>query len=300
MKYLLLCIPVIVAATMLHSQPDLIWTMVNVNYSRLQGDAHLIQVRGGKTILIDTGYRNIAEKALVPDLKKKHITSLDIVFISHPHKDHYGGLYDLMKHHIGIKKVYFNIPDKKKCDHEIPWGCDYNDVLATRKALLDYGADVRTAAPGMIFPLGGDTNINILYAFDGVHTPVGTTGINDMSLIMMLTHRNLRFLFTGDLNRKIGTYLADNSDSVQADILKVPHHGTESTAPDIFFQRVSPDYGLVPAPKYLWLSDRSRRIRDWFKKKHIPVFINGLNGDIAVIVRGNSYTIKTAVSASNN
>ena len=300
MKYLLLCIPVIAAAAMFQAKPDLIWTMVNVNYSQLQGDAHLIQTRGGKTILIDTGYRHIAEKALIPVLQKKHITTLDIVFISHPHKDHYGGLYDLMKHHMGIKKIYFNIPDKKVCDREIPWGCDYNDVLATRKALINYGADVKTARPGMIFPLGADTNINILYAFDGVHTPVGRTDINDMSLIMMLTHRDLRFLFTGDLNRKIGTYLAKNSDSIQADILKVPHHGTEGTAPNIFFQKVSPDYGLVPAPKHLWLSERSKRIRDWFKAKDVPVFVNGLDGDVTVIVRGNSYKINSAISGANN
>ena len=177
MKYLLFCIPIIAVAATLHTTPELVWTMVNVNYSRLQGDAHLIKVKNGKTILIDTGYHNIAEKSLIPVLQKNHISTLDIIFISHPHKDHYGGLYDLMKHHIVIKKIYFNVPDQEICDHERPWGCDYNDVLNTRKALSKYGADVKTASPGMIFSLGPQTTIKILYAFDGVHTPVGKTDI---------------------------------------------------------------------------------------------------------------------------
>ena len=77
------------------------WTMINVNEAEQQGDAHLIRIENGKNILIDTGTRLLAEKSLIPFLVQRGITSLDLVFISHAHQDHYGGLDALLDHSIG-------------------------------------------------------------------------------------------------------------------------------------------------------------------------------------------------------
>ena len=74
-----------------HYKP-LRWTMVNVNYSPQQGDAHLFQTSKGKNILIDTGHLDPARKVLIPFLQSKGIKKIDIAFITHPHKDHYQGL----------------------------------------------------------------------------------------------------------------------------------------------------------------------------------------------------------------
>ena len=139
--------------------------------------------------------------------------------------------------------------------------------------------------------MGSRTWIDLLYAFDGVRTPVGRTDVNDLSLIMMLNHKTFRFLFTGDLNLKIGSYIAKTSVDISADILKVPHHGAESTAPNSFFKRVNPQHALVPAPEHLWLSERSKRIRNWFLKENIPVYVNGIDGNVLVSVTDNTLTI---------
>ena len=53
-------------------QPDLSWTMVNVNYTMVQGDAHLIQIKGGKTILIDAGHAEPAKNKLVSFIRNQH------------------------------------------------------------------------------------------------------------------------------------------------------------------------------------------------------------------------------------
>jgi len=71
----------------------------------------------------------------------------------------------------------------------------------------------------------------------------------------------------------------------------VPHHGTESVAPNVFFEKVAPKYALVPAPKHLWLSKRSERIRNWFLNNKIPVYVNGISGNIQVSVNGNNLTV---------
>jgi len=135
------------------------------------------------------------------------------------------------------------------------------------------------------------SKLKIVYAFDGINTPVGTTDINDMSLIIKVEHAQHKYLFTGDLNRAIGGYLADNSQEIAADVLDVPHHGTEGVAPNEFFARVGAKYALVPSPQALWCGDRSSRIRNWFQDHDIPVFVNGFSGHIRVEDYGNQLKI---------
>lgn len=275
-------------------EADVEWVMVNENYGLQQADAHFIKVKNGKTILIDVGHEATARHSLLPFLDKKGVTKIDVIFISHPHKDHYGGLTALLEGDISIGTVYFNVPDKDICDKEIPWGCDYKDITHIHKTLIERNIEVLSAHPDDKLDLGNNTSIEVLYAFDGVNTPVGKTGVNDLSLIMMLYHKEYKFLFTGDLNHKIGEYLAETSDKLKATILKVPHHGTEGLAPNEFFEKVSPKYVLVPSPKHLWFSERSQRPRKWFSDKQIPTFVNGISGDVSVKIVGDELIINTS------
>jgi competence protein ComEC len=264
------------------AQPELVWTMVNVNHTQQQGDAHLIQVNSGSTILIDAASLNTAKEKLIPFLEKNKIRNLDTVFITHAHEDHYGGLSSLLEAGIKIKEVYFNLPEKSICDREIPWGCNYQQVLEYNQNLKNHKIDIKAGQVGQEFALSDNVKLKVLYAYNGIKTPVGETDINDTSLIMMLEHGKHKYLFTGDLNEPMGDYLAEHSKDIVAEFLKVPHHGTESAAPNKFFKKVTAKYAFVPGPKEIWCSERSARIRNWFKENKIPVFVNGLSGHVRV------------------
>lgn len=270
----------------------LVWSMVNVNYSPQQGDAHLIQTNIGKNILIDTGHLDPARNALIPFLQSKGIKKLDVVYISHPHKDHYAGLTAILDSGIKVSEVYFNIPDRTLCDGEIPWGCDYVEILNYHQILKSKGVKVNTAKAGMAFNIGLDTSLKILYAFDGIHTPVGRTDINDLSLVMLLKNGSQTALFTGDLNHKIGEYLAKEGKDLKVDILKLPHHGTEGAAPDVFYTAVSPKIALVPSPALLWCSARSSRMKNWVESRQIPTYVNGFSGHVTITMRRDSFQIQ--------
>ncbi len=270
----------------------LVWSMVNVNYSPQQGDAHLIQTNMGKNILIDTGHLEPAKNTLIPFLQLKGIKKLDLIFISHPHKDHYAGLTAILDSGIEVSEVYFNIPDRALCDGEIPWGCDYSEILNYHQILKSKGVKVNTAKAGMAFNIGLGTSLKILYAFDGINTPVGRTDINDLSLIMLLKNGSQTALFTGDLNHKIGEYLAKEGQDLKVDILKLPHHGTEGAAPDVFYTAVSPKIVMVPSPALLWCSARSARMKNWVESRQIPTYVNGFSGHVTVIMQRNSFQIQ--------
>ncbi|AOW11558.1 hypothetical protein LPB72_22730 [Hydrogenophaga crassostreae] len=257
-----------------------VWHMVNVNDEVSQGDAHLLTTSLGMSVLIDVGGYESAKRKLLPYLRAQHIESVDHVFVTHPHKDHYGGLMALMEGGIRFKKVYFNLPDKPTCDAEIPWGCDYKDVLAVQARIKGSGAELSTVGQRFRVDLGFRSHLTVIYAFDNTSTPVGPLDINDMSLIIRFRHQDSSVLFTGDLNALIGHYLSQVNEDLHATILKVPHHGTEGVAPNAFFEKVNPEIAMVPAPLWLWCSARSERIRHWHDAHHVPTYVNGIHGHV--------------------
>ena len=270
----------------------LVWSMVNVNYSPQQGDAHLIQTSKGKNILIDTGHLDPARKALVPFLQSKGIKKIDTVFITHPHKDHYLGLLAILESGIPIETVYMNDIGRKECEAEMPLACDFDEIVSYRAMLKDNRVTVLEAKAGMVFDLGLGSSLKMLYAFDGVNTPVGRTDINDMSHIMLLKHGFNTALFTGDLNAKLGAYLAKEGKDLKVDILKLPHHGTEGAPPDAFFDAVSPKAALVPSPALLWCTPRSARMKNWVESRKIPTYVNGFSGNVTVKMGLFNYQIE--------
>ena len=268
------------------------WTMLNVNEPLQQGDAHLISLANGMNLLIDAGPRDLAEKSLLPFLEKRSITSLDLVFISHAHVDHYGGIDALLDHNIELKKLYFNLPDRKRCEREVPWGCDYDDVQRIRKRLSSRGIELTRARTGWRQQLGDQSHLEIIYAFDEATPALDKADINDTSLIMKLYHGDFTFLFTGDLNEDVGSYLAESCDKLSADVLKIPHHGIEPIAPEIFFEKVAPRCGLVSAPRQFWRGKLGTRIRSWFAERDIPVYVSGISGHVSVIVEDGALIIR--------
>ena len=271
---------------------SLTWTMVNVNYSPQQGDAHLIQTSKGKNILIDTWHLDPARKALVSFLRSKGIKKIDAVFVTHPHKDHYQGLLAVLENGIPIDEVYFNMPNRQVCDEEKPWGCDYEELISYQSMLKSNQVKLLEAKAGMVYDLGWGGSLKMLYAFDGVHTPVGRTDVNDMSHVMLLKHGFNTALFTGDLNAKLGAYLAKEGKELKVDILKLPHHGTEGAPPNTFFDAVSPKAALVPSPALLWCTPRSARMKNWVEARNIPTYVNGFSGHVAVKMNLFNYQVE--------
>jgi competence protein ComEC len=261
------------------SEPEATWHLVNVNASKLQGDANLIQT-SNLVIMIDGGRYSEAEKSLVPYVTALGIKAIDHFFVSHPHRDHYEGLIALLDAGITVSNLHMRIPPRHICDREIPWGCDMKDIKSFVQKAIDHGITVHHPEVGFRYEVTPKSKIEILYAQDD-DLPSDTIDVNDLSLIMQWSIKNTTILFPGDLNKKVGAVLS-NDPRMRSTFLKMPHHGATSLAPNEFFDQVNPDYVLVPGPKWVWCGERGARARDWVEKKQLPVWVNGIDGHIKV------------------
>jgi competence protein ComEC len=274
------------------------WTMLNVTPRDDVADCHLIQLPGGLNVLIDCGTVGDSPGIVLAQLQAKAITSIDLVIISHFHIDHYGALVALVDSGITIKRVAVNVPEKASAALESPWGCDLNDVNVVLETLRAHHIPYFTPKTGECL-LDLETTdhtaicLSVLSLYDGLNTPVGLTDVNGTSMIVRLTCGNTRVLFTGDLNHAMGAYLANSTVDLHADILKAPHHGTEGTVPNEFYDRVAAKAVLVSSPKHLWESARSMRTRNYFKDRGIPAYVSGLQGNVTVTLTARGYQVET-------
>jgi competence protein ComEC len=266
--------------------------MPNFNHTTKQEDIHLLQFRKGATqdtynIMIDVAFTDQANEKLVPWLNSQGIEKIDEIFITHPHQDHYGGLWALVNSNFPVKKIWMNIPNKEICDKEIPWGCNYKEIQDLIAAIKGKGISVRPLIlndvnnPKILYK-DRNNKLELLYASSPINPKLGPMDINDLSTIMKLNTNGITYLFTGDLNVVLSNYLASNEGNLRADILKVPHHGTESVASNEFLDKVQPAIAIVPSPQLLWCSDRSKRYREYFKTQGIQTYVMGFSGDITV------------------
>ncbi|MBK9990770.1 MAG: MBL fold metallo-hydrolase [Verrucomicrobia bacterium] len=272
------------------------WTMINVVGASKQADCHLLELPGGVRVMIDVAEGHDAGGAALAYLKAQKIKHLDLVVLSHFHWDHYGKFLDIIKAGITVDRVAINLPGSREiADVEKPWGCNWEDVQSVLRFLADRRIPYFTPRIGerLIEIKRGNvlTALDVVCLYDGVNTPVGKTDMNDTSIILRLTHGTTRALFTGDLNARLGAWLATSDFDLKADVLKVPHHGTEGLAPNEFFAKVDPKVALVTSPKELWFSLRSKRTRDFLAERKVPAYVSGICGTVKVEMDALGYRV---------
>ncbi len=271
--------------------PDLVWTAVNVNQQEGAADAHLLQINRRVNILLDTGHADSAA-ALLRFLKERRVNRLHAVIISHGHRGHYGGLIPLLQAGITVDSVYFNPPPPYLVNKE-PRDCSQPEIEAILQALRERGVPVTAMTRDTQWPFNNGISLQVLYVYDGLRTPIGPTAINDASAVILLTHKKIRILFTGDLNRPLACYLTQQQGAVslRADILKAPNHGAADLPDPAFFQAVNPKLMVFAASRSLWQSDTCRGARELAAR--YPARVTGLDGQITIKSDGYAFQVAT-------
>ena len=239
-----------------------------------QGDSILIE-NGSEAVLIDAG-ENDKGGIVSSYLSDLGIEKLDIAVGTHPHSDHIGGLDTVLK----------NIPADEVWQPDIPE--KVTPTTRTFKDLLD-AIDTCGAKDYIVGP--GDT-VNICGGTLDVLGPVkGYDDLNDLSLVMKFTYGEKTFLFTGDMEKPAEADLIASGADLDADVLKMGHHGSSTSSGNAFLDLVSADVYVILCGENNDYGHPHREIRDFLKEENAENWRTDLNGHIVMTCDGK--TIKT-------
>ena len=204
-----------------------------------QGDSEYLELPNGKNVLIDGGPNTTVtgDPLVAQFLTQRGITHIDYVVLTHPHADHFAGLKYVFDH-IQVGNFY----DTR----------EENPGAPTLKVLRDQIAGNHTTVinyPAADDTLNWDPGEVTVKVLNSCSTPgQSTVGgvLNDCSIVLKITYQNTSMLFAGDMQNDVEARLAAKyGTGLQADVLKVGHHGSATASSAAFLGLVKPRYAYI-------------------------------------------------------
>ena len=244
-----------------------------------QGDAFLIKLPNGKTILIDGGssqfnYDN-GTRVIIPLLDYLGISKIDYGIISHMDTDHFGGLVSLVYEN-RIKEIIK--PDIDSTDKNDLY---LEQLLSIRKIPLRYFRN----------KILEDGDVRVYFLCDTHKPPVSNFKINDRSGIVKLVFGKTSFLFVGDSHIQMENYLTVRwKNFLDTDVLKLGHHGSKTSSSENFLNFVTPNIGLISVGEQNKFGHPSEVVLERLKQRNSNILRTDNEG--AVILQSDGDKIK--------
>lgn len=251
-------------------QGELKLTMIDCG----QADSFLLE-QNGNTCLVDCGTRSTG-KDVVKYLKDKGITKIDYLFGTHPHDDHMGGMYDVITN-FEIGKVI--LPEIKNGEVTTNWYLKLMKELKTGKYNLEY------SQVGEIYNLG-EATIRVI----GPIWEVKNSDLNNYSIVLKVSFGEMDVIMTGDAEKEVEKAILSSGIDLDAEILKVGHHGSDTSTSEEFLDAISPDYALISAKLGNKYNHPVKETMENLKNREIPVYRTDENGTVVATITYNNVT----------
>jgi competence protein ComEC len=234
-----------------------------------QGDAILIS-SGSDQILIDGGKDG---KLLLEELGKYvpfWDRSIETVIETHPDADHIGGLIDLFETYKVENVLKTHMP------------ADSQTYRKLEEEIVANGSKIIEAEKGDVIKFPNGAEADILYPFNSI---LGTTekNTNVESVTMKLTFGKNTFLFAGDLPSEKEKELIASGVDLQADFLKISHHGSKYSSSDEFLEAVKPKDAIISVGRNNNYGHPNQEALQRLLSHGINIFRTDQGGDIEYI-----------------
>ena len=253
---------------------------LRVNYIDVgQGDSIFIELPNKETMLIDAGEAYKSEN-VINYLNNLGIKKIDYVVGTHPHTDHIGGLEEVINT-FDIGSIY--MPRASSTSKT------YLDLLT---AISNKGLKVKTAKSGVV--VLDDDNLKLEFIAPNSDS---YSELNNYSAVLKLTYLDNTFLFMGDAET-----LSENEVTcdVEADVIKVGHHGSDSSSGIEFVKKVSPEYAIIMVGEGNSYNHPYQSIIDRYENVGAKVLRTDLDGNIVCDSDGVDVTCKGDKDSSSN
>jgi len=241
-----------------------------------QGDSILVISPQGRTMLIDGGGStsqvpsefDFGEDVVAPYLWARGLERLDTVVLTHAHEDHIGGLSRIVEDfHPAELWVGINLLT--------------DDLVHLYDAASANHVRVQKHVAGEEFDWGG-TKIRVLSPpADWQPKPKRA---NDDSLALLIGYGETRALLAGDLERTMEQFVA--TESPQADLLKVPHHGSATSTSSALLAAVQPRFAVISAGYQNPFGHPRKVVLDRLQIYRVKTYRTDLQGAVTFLLDG--------------
>jgi len=236
-----------------------------------QGDSTLVQ-SAGQSYLVDGG-KPEAGPEVVDFLRSRGVSTLDGLVATHPDADHIGGLPDVLDA-FEVETVYVS--------GEVKGTATENAFL---RAVQEEGADVKAPKAGDRMQWG-DAVVDVLLPPPG--ESLGDS--NENSVATLLTFGEARVLLAGDAEEKAEEYMANGPHTGPLTVLKVSHHGSNSSTTPEFLNRFPPRIAVIPVGENSYGHPTPETL-DKLRRAGAEVFRNDEHGDVVVKIHDGNVEV---------
>ena len=250
-----------------------------------QGDCSIIRTPRRQTILIDGGGNrlggfDVGERILVPYLLKNGIRKIDLMFISHFHRDHMAGLISVLDNLKTDTLIIGNQPERTE---------EYDIILSKCK---ENNVTVQLLSAGEAVTLEKDISFKVLHPSDSL-IDNSRDDMNNNSLVVLMEYKNIRALFTGDIEAEAERQLINTYPDLNVDIIKIPHHGSKNSSTQELLDLLKPKIAVIQVGRNNFGHPNDEVLE---KLKNISLFRNDLNGAIIITINGERITTSTTLN----
>ncbi len=244
-----------------------------------QGDSILVQTPTGETMLIDSGERG-NERTVTEYIEKYGDKTLEYIVATHPHSDHIGCMGDVINA-FTVK----NILMPRLSETNTPTHSFYRDMLT---AIKKSRAKTIAAKPGYTFSFGKGM-CTVLAPYEQ------SDELNDMSVVLRLDWGETSFLFTGDAETDEENRIMSGkySEYLDADVLKLGHHGSGTSSSERFLKAVTPEYGVISCGAGNDYGHPHKQTLEKLKKLDTTVLRTDTMGSIRMYTDGETIYVET-------
>lgn len=258
-----------------------------------QGDSTLIVTPFNKTILIDGGGSknyDVGKNILVPYLLNRRINKIDYMIISHFDQDHCDGLKYVIQ-----KLIVKNIIIGSQYE-------EYENYKEIVEIAMNKNIHIEALKNSNTINIENNLYINILWPSNDLITE---NSINNNSLVCKLTYKDFSILFTGDIEESAEKAIIENYKNnpqiLQANILKVAHHGSKTSSISEFIKCVNPQYALIGVGKNNTFGHPSDITIDNLTKYGVDIYRTDECGEITIKTNGRDISLyKNNKTVNNN